>query len=238
MRSATPRFPGDKSVRSDFPVEKSGTSIPHSRGRSRGAGFRETSRPVSESVLAAQVAANSISSWESFQEAPSPEFNRFGSCSISADSLANSAISADKFYEVSADPNLKQLKSNRAGQQNLRTLSRNKHSSSQQRMHNVSAGSLVTSEVKSSPNSPQRTASTAPATVSDYAPSRSNSFIMDNNPSAPSSSQQRRVSRGNIPGFTIPTKGTQPLFPVPDYNKSYRRMVLPDGTVGILPVSD
>ena len=231
MRSATPRFPGERSVRSEFPMEKSGTSIPHSRGRSRGAGFRETSRPVSESEMAARIAANSISSWESFQEAPSPEFHQFGASSISADSLANSAVPADKFYEVSVDP--MQHNSNRQP----RTPSRNKQSSSQQRMHNMSAGSLVGPDARKGSNSPQRTASTAPTSVSDCAPSRSNSFVLDGSLSAPSPSAQRRVSKGNIPGFTMSTKGSQPLFAVPDYNKSYKRMVLPDGTVGILPVS-
>lgn len=232
MRSATPRFPGERSVRSDFPLEKSGTSIPHSRGRSRGAGFRETSRPVSESENAARIAASSISSWESFQEAPSPEFNRFGASSISADSLANSSVPANKFYEVSADP--KENSSSGNGQP--RTLRRNKHASSQQRLNNMSAGSLVGQDARKGSNSPQRTASTAPASVSDYALSRSNSFVMDSGLSAPSSSSQRRVSKGNIPGFTMSTKGSQPLFAVPDYNKTYKRMVLPDGTVGILPV--
>lgn len=215
-------------------MEKSGTSIPHSRGRSRGAGFKETSRPLSQSELAARIAANSISSWESFQEAPSPEFNRFGSCSISADSIVDSTIPAEKFYEVSAD--LQQTNGNGSAQkQRKHALNKNNHSSSQQRMHNLSTGSLVGPKgANNTSHSPLRTASTAP-TTSDHAFSRSNSFVAEGNLSAPSSSQ-RRMSKGNIPGFTMSTKSAQPLFAVPDYHKSYKRMILPDGTVGILPV--
>lgn len=216
MRSGTPRFPNRKDLRSEFPVEKSGTSIPHSRGRSRGAGFKETTRPLSEGQIAAKLAAASISTWDSFQEAPSPEYDGVGSPSFNPDSVINSDVSAGKYYEVSA------VEKSRSG---TGTRLYHDHPSSR---HNFSTGSLLE---RNSVSSPIRRVSSSVAGGGSHA----NSFSLDGNVSA--GSTQRRGTKSSIPGFTFPNKNTQPLFPVPDYNKSYRRMVLPDGTVGIMPVS-
>lgn len=219
MRSSTPRFPTRKGLRSEFPAEKSGTSIPHSRGRSRGAGFKETTRPLTEGQIAAKLTAASISSWDSFQEAPSPEYDRVGSASINTDSIVSSNLPADKFYEVSAVA--KPHGTNGATGKRLY----NSHSSSRNNM-SMSAGSLLE---RNSVSPTARRTSTGLAGGASHA----NSFSLGGDTSA--GSTLRRKS--SAPGFTFSTKNTQPLFPVPDYHKSYQRMVLPDGSVGILPVS-
>lgn len=218
MRSSTPRFPTRKGLRSEFPVEKSGTSIPHSRGRSRGAGFKETTRPLSEGQIAAKLAAASISTWDSYQEAPSPEYDRVGPASVNTDSIISSNLPADKFYEVSV------VSKPHTGAGTGKRLYQN-HSTSRNNM-SMSTGSLLE---RNSISPPARRVSTALAGGST---SHANSFSLDGNASA--GSTLRRKS--SVPGFTFSTKNAQPLFPVPDYHKSYQRMVLPDGSVGIMPV--
>jgi hypothetical protein len=72
FKSAEARFKDRPAHRSEFPVEKAGTSIPHSRGRgrTRGGGFRDPPRSADPHETAARLTADSVSSWLSFEECP------------------------------------------------------------------------------------------------------------------------------------------------------------------------
>jgi hypothetical protein len=103
FKSRTPRFKDRKANFLEFPQEHDGTSIPHSRGRSRGGGFKEVPRPVTEGEIAAKLAASSISTWESFQEAPSFELLPVSSQVLAqqAGAALQSGMAANRFYQVS-----------------------------------------------------------------------------------------------------------------------------------------
>eukprot|EP00601_Ochromonadales_sp_CCMP2298_P029746 CAMPEP_0173330342 /NCGR_PEP_ID=MMETSP1144-20121109/3198_1 /TAXON_ID=483371 /ORGANISM="non described non described, Strain CCMP2298" /LENGTH=265 /DNA_ID=CAMNT_0014275013 /DNA_START=91 /DNA_END=885 /DNA_ORIENTATION=- len=68
FKSHTERFSPKKGAHSDFPSEKAGTSIPHSRGRSRGGGFRQETRQDTEKKTADLENSASASSWSEFKE--------------------------------------------------------------------------------------------------------------------------------------------------------------------------
>lgn len=71
FKSGTARFTDIPSAKSEFPSEKPGTSIPHSRGRNtKGGGFRmqASSRSTSDLISKQSSAASLASSWESFND--------------------------------------------------------------------------------------------------------------------------------------------------------------------------
>lgn len=233
FKSTTPRFKNRKGPRSEFPEEKAGTSIPHSRGRSRGGGFKELPRQATEGEIAAKLATNSISTWESFQGAPAPEFDpTMGSNIISANPEILNQGDPDKYFELSAlsRPNTGAPPKSRG--KNSRSNASSRPSVSQ------STGALL-SVPSSRGISPQRVSGGLSGDVSGVLPG---SRSMDSGGATSAragtgSQQQRRVTKSRMPGFTILSKGATPIFDVPDYNKAYQRVTLPDGTVAILPVS-
>lgn len=208
FKSATPRFKDRKSHRVEFPVEKEGVSIPHSRGRSRGGGFRETQRPVTEGEIAGKLAAASISTWQSFQEAPSSLELSPADPAVLAEHAINSNVSASDFFRVST--------SNARG-------NGFSHSASSPGMENMPLSrGAIGPDAMMRRHSPHRAIrrGTAPGSGDEVS-----TF----------SSAQRQL-RSRIPGFTILSKDSLPSQTAPNHSKIYRRVILPDGTAAILPV--
>lgn len=240
FKSTTPRFKNRKGHRSEFPEEKAGTSIPHSRGRSRGGGFKELPRQATEGEIAAKLATNSISTWESFQGAPAPEFDpTMGTNIVNANPEILNQGDPDKYFELSV------LSRPTTGAPPKSRGKNSRSNASSRPSVNQSTGALL-SVPSSRGISPQRTGNMSggwggglSAGVSDALPgSRSmDSGGVNGTGSGTGSQQQRRLTKSRMPGFTILSKGATPIFDVPDYNKAYQRLTLPDGTVAILPVS-
>ena len=137
-----------------------------------------------------------------------------------ADMLLQSNIPSNKFYEVS----LSKSKSNGGGDLKGAIQGRSQ-------LHNNSANN--TNSVSKSTNSLNSASKywyepTSPNKIASVPRGRSG---FDSPVQAP-----RSVAKSRMPGFTMLSKNTQPMFEVPDHHKTYRRVVLPDGTLAILPV--
>lgn len=218
FKSSTPRFKNRKSLCSEFPEEKPGSSIPHSRGRSRGGGFKELPRPVTEGEVAAKLATSSISTWESFQGVPAPEFDpNASSIAVSANPEIFNSADPDKYFELSAMSRPVTGAPQKSANKNTRSNASSRPSVSR------STGALL-SVPNSRGFSPQRSGGTLPGSRSLESSG------------AGTRAQKQRLAKSRMPGFTILSKGVTPIFDVPDYNRSYQRVTLPDGTVAILPV--
>lgn len=211
FKSSTPRFKSRKGNREDFPVEKEGTSIPHSRGRSRGGGFRELPRPITEGEIAAKLAAASISTWDSFQEAPSLEMLPSSTNTLNdrADAAVHSEVPASKFYQISLSRGPSQVSS-----------------VAPSRNGTISTAALGPEAERRGSRSPLRGTADGRKTRAQTAEAGSGS-----------STPSYRNLKSRMPGFTILAKNVQPSFSAPDYSKAYKRVKLPDGTSAILPVS-
>lgn len=230
FRSTTPRFKDRKSLRSEFPEEKVGASIPHSRGRSRGGGFKELPRPMTEGEIAARLASHSISTWESFRDAPLPTFDSSASSNVLSGNpdMFNNA-DPDKFFELStiSRPLTGAPQREKSANNNVRSKPNSRPSLSQ------STGSLL----QSAPNSrgfSQR--SRGSGGVLPGSRSKDSASGNGDNGGMILYNQKQRRSKSRMPGFTILSKSVTPIFDVPDYHKSYQRATLPDGTVAIIPV--
>ena len=240
FKSGTPRFKSRKSHKEDFPAEKEGTTIPHSRGRSRGGGFKEIPRPVSEGEIAAKLAASSISTWESFHDAPSDQEILPPSVyelQETTETILHSSMSPSKFYQVTKQQ--QPVVTSSSTTKRAQTTANDSYFSPNHPIRQMSLHSGVLGPQAELPrnhgnisrrgastcNTTSKSMSALPRTPSGY-----------DSPSSTTLSPGRKGLKSRQPGFSFLSKNIQPIFSVPDYNKSYKRIVLADGTTAIVPV--
>jgi hypothetical protein len=218
FKSHTRRFNEKTGPHSEFPAEKAGTSIPHSRGRSRGGGFRETSQPVSERETADLQKSMSAASWHEFQDTLPDEQRAYSPYSPSKELGDLGDVDLSTLYTM-GDPRTTAM-----ARSSTTSPTKSTH------LHAKSASSLPVG----GDGGAKYTTYLNQSTGSVINTGQKGSHAGRGHSSSPKKFQSD-VAKSRMPGFTFVTNS--PAFEPINHHKAYRRVVLPDGTTVILPVS-